>query len=122
LTAYSLGWPRRERVLVVLQLAHRIRSIAVTADVARSEQSTGVQLLADIRAVYAAMAADRLFSKHLTAHLNSLDDLPWSEFSNGRPLTKARLGRMCRAALAVNFSPPRVLLPALACLVHSSPE
>ena len=72
----------------------RVREIALVADTARTEQSTGVELLADCRTGFKERATDRLSSEDLAAYLNSLEDRPWPEFSGGRPLSKARLARL----------------------------
>jgi putative DNA primase/helicase len=72
----------------------RARAVATAADAARTEQSIGIQLLADIRAAFKTKKSDRFSSEELTAHLNSLDDGPWSEFNNGKALSKARLARL----------------------------
>nr|UXE45791.1 hypothetical protein Hi04_10k_c5218_00004 [uncultured bacterium] len=50
-------------------------------------------LLSDIRQVFAAAKADRLFSSYLVHELQALPDRPWSGMHNGdKPLTKTLLG------------------------------
>jgi putative DNA primase/helicase len=86
----------------------RARTVATAADAARTEQSIGIQLLADTKAAFKAKKSDRFSSEDLTAHLNSLDDRPWSEFNNGKPLSKARLARLLSR---FNIAPGSIRLP-----------
>jgi putative DNA primase/helicase len=75
----------------------RARAVATVVDAARSEQSIGILVLADCKAAFNTKKADRLPSEELAAHLNSLDDRPWSEFNDGKPLSMARLARLLSA-------------------------
>jgi hypothetical protein len=74
--------------------AQRTREIAMAAVAARSEQSIKVQLLTDIKAAFVAKGTDRFFPETLVDYLTSLEDRPWVEWKNGRPLSKAQLGRL----------------------------
>jgi Protein of unknown function (DUF3631) len=72
----------------------RMREIAIAAVAARAEQSIKVQLLTDIRAAFETKRADKMFPETLIDYLTSLEDRPWVEWKNGRPLSKAQLGRL----------------------------
>ncbi len=72
----------------------RMREIATAAVAARAEQSVKVQLLTDIKAAFAAKQTDRFFPETLVEYLTSLEDRPWVEWKNGKPLSKAQLGRL----------------------------
>jgi hypothetical protein len=54
--------------------------------------SLGVRLLADLRAVYTRLGADRLTSTDLLKELTALDDAPWADLY-GKPLDARRLAR-----------------------------
>jgi hypothetical protein len=60
--------------------------------VARTEQSTRAQLLADIRAAFEEKKVDRLSSEDLTNYLIDLDGR-WADWK-GKPLSKAVLARL----------------------------
>jgi putative DNA primase/helicase len=62
------------------------------------DQSRAAMLFADIRRVFAEVgqAVDRMTSEVLAARLAEIEDRPWAEFRNGRPITKAQLARMLR--------------------------
>jgi hypothetical protein len=72
----------------------RLREIVATAVAARSEQSIKVQLLTDIKAAFETKGTDKMFPEALIDCLTSLEDRPWVEWKNGRPLSKAQLGRL----------------------------
>jgi hypothetical protein len=75
-------WPERAR---------RAASTLVGGE----DQSRGVMLLADIRNVF--RDADRMSSEELVERLVELEDRPWPDYRNGRPITKAQLSRALRA-------------------------
>jgi len=55
--------------------------------------SIGVRLLADVRGVFEALAADRVSTADLLAHLHGLDEAPWAEW-HGRSLTARGLSKL----------------------------
>jgi hypothetical protein len=57
------------------------------------DSSVTVQLLSDIRAIFEREGTDRLSSEKLAQELAKLEEAPWSEWKNGRPLTKTQLSR-----------------------------
>jgi Protein of unknown function (DUF3631) len=76
-------WPARARAA-----ATSISRAAVVAD----ESSTGVQLLADIRTVFAEKSVDRLATAELLEALCELEESPWATWSRGNPISKVKVG------------------------------
>lgn len=64
------------------------RESAVTVVTAsqRTRPSIGVQLLADIRSVFAALGDDKLATEQLLKELNDLEESPWNSIRKGEPL------------------------------------
>jgi hypothetical protein len=60
------------------------------------DQSTGVQLLADIKEAFKFGQSDRMTSENLLSALVAREDRPWSEWKHGKPMTKVQLARMLR--------------------------
>jgi putative DNA primase/helicase len=79
-------WPERARATALLLSGGR-------ADSAEAGDS-GVQLLADVRAVFAETGIDRSTTKALLASLTELEGRPWAEWNRGRPLTARQLGSL----------------------------
>jgi Protein of unknown function (DUF3631) len=74
----------------------RARTVMETAAAAHSEQSARAQLLIDIKAAFDQKTTDRLSSEDLTACLVAMEDRPWSDWKNSKPLTKAQLARLLK--------------------------
>jgi hypothetical protein len=72
----------------------RQAALAVSKVVGAADASTGVKLLADIRAIFEAKGVDRLPSKELTIALGAMEDRPWSEWKGGKPITQNQLARL----------------------------
>jgi len=70
----------------------RARRIAVGDR--RPEQVTGIMLLEDINAVFAAERVDRIPSQDLVAKLANMEDRPWVEWHNGKPITPRQLAKL----------------------------
>ena len=79
----GVEWAQRARQAVV-----ELRG-GETAD----DDSIGVRLLADVRGVFEALAADRVSTADLLAHLHGLDEAPWVEWY-GKPLTARGLSKL----------------------------
>lgn len=79
-------WPQRARE------AARILSGGEAVE----DTSARVQLLADIRTVFAARGVDRIRSTDLVDALVDMEDRPWPEWSKGKPLTPTQLARLLR--------------------------
>src|SRR5262249_43024474 len=75
-------WPARARRALVELCAGK-------AD----DDTLGVQLLRDCRTVFKARAVDRLSSEDLLVGLIKIEESPWAEINNGKPLTKNGLAR-----------------------------
>jgi hypothetical protein len=76
-------WPARARQAV------QISGVSNGAD-----QSRGVLLLSDIRAIFMERRVDRLASAALIQALIGLDDRPWSEWRGARPLSTNNLAKL----------------------------
>jgi putative DNA primase/helicase len=79
-------WPGRARATALLLSGGRADS-AETGD-------AGVQLLADVRAVFVNNGIDRSTTKALLAALADLEGRPWAEWNRGRPITPRQLGTL----------------------------
>jgi hypothetical protein len=60
----------------------------------RDDQSIGVRLLADIHAIFEERDLERISSTDLVEALAAIEISPWSEWSQGKPITKAKLARL----------------------------
>jgi putative DNA primase/helicase len=74
----------------------RVRQVAETLVSVASvdEQSAGPMLLADIKRIFEGENVDRVSTEELLNALLKLDDRSWSEWKNGKPMTKAGLSRL----------------------------
>jgi putative DNA primase/helicase len=63
---------------------------------AEKDDSAREQLLADIRQIFTDKDADQLPSEALVKALVRMDDRPWPEWMNGKPLSKAGLASQLR--------------------------
>jgi hypothetical protein len=71
------------------------RTIAEAAETAKRDQSKRIMVLGDIRDIFAARpGADRLRSAELADALGAMENRPWSEWRNGKPITPAALARL----------------------------
>ena len=86
--AEALGgmWPEHARQAAVALSGQR------TAD----NESVKVELLADIRDVYAREAADRLSSVGLCDLLALLEERPWGAWRHGKPMTPVQLAQLLK--------------------------
>jgi hypothetical protein len=74
---------------------NRAREAAVsTAEGKQESNSSSEILLDDLRRLFDAQNADRLASATIVAHLTQLEDRPWPEWHNGKPLTPRQLARL----------------------------
>jgi putative DNA primase/helicase len=77
-------WPARAR--------RAMQCIAAAAGA--DDQSARVTLLADIRAIFAEAATDRLPSAGLVEALVAIEGRPWAEWKAGKPITANGLARL----------------------------
>ena len=64
---------------------------------ARRPETDGVELLADIREVFATRRLDKLPTVDLLAALNGMEGRPWADLNRGRGLTAHQLARELKA-------------------------
>jgi hypothetical protein len=87
----QLGAAARDRRPGGRFLPARARSTALLLSGARADAvetgDSGVQLLADVRAVFANNGIDKATTKALLSALGDLEGPPWAEWNRGRPLT-----------------------------------
>jgi len=72
----------------------KARSIAATMGAAQAEQTLGIMLLEDVRAVFHKRKADRLASSEIVEALTAMEHRPWPEFSRGKPITPRQLAKL----------------------------
>jgi hypothetical protein len=71
------------------------RTVAEAAEIAKQDQSKRTMVLSDIREIFAARpGADRLRSAELADVLGAMENRPWAEWRNGKPITPAALARL----------------------------
>lgn len=78
-------WPTR---------LHDAAQILVRARSEDGEPSAGLLLLADLRELFRAKGVDRLPSADIIAALGTMEDRPWPEWRNGKPITARQLARL----------------------------
>jgi putative DNA primase/helicase len=72
----------------------RARGVAETAEFTKQDQSSRSMVLGDIRDIFVARGVDRLPSAALADALGGMENRPWSEWRNGKPITAAALARL----------------------------
>ena len=77
------GWPKQAGEAARL----------LSGDGAVEDENHDAMLFADIQRAFDEKGTDRLSSTELTTFLLTLDDRPWPEWQNGRPLSKSQLSR-----------------------------
>jgi putative DNA primase/helicase len=77
-------WPARARQAALL--------LSGKAEV----EETAITLLGDLRDLFARAAVDRLASEDVVRGLTALEERPWSEWRQGRPLSPAQLATLLR--------------------------
>jgi putative DNA primase/helicase len=82
------AWPARARDALLTLFRQR------AAEGAGLE--AGVQLLADLRTLFAETGATRLSSAEVVNRLGQMEDRPWPEWRNGKPITAPQLARVLR--------------------------
>ncbi len=60
----------------------------------RSEQPAGIMLLEDIRRVFIEDGSDQLFSKEMARKLSEMEDRPWPELHQGKPITAPQIAKL----------------------------
>ena len=67
------------------------REAAVALTVSDDQQPANIQLLLDIHDVFNQLKTDRVSSMELATRLGDMEDRPWPEWRNGKPLTTRQL-------------------------------
>ncbi|MBI4569693.1 MAG: DUF3631 domain-containing protein [Planctomycetes bacterium] len=80
-------WPDRAR---------EAASAAAGVETDDSEEA-GVQLLGDVRAILDETGLDRIASAELARRLGEMENRPWPEWKNGKPITANQIARRLRA-------------------------
>jgi hypothetical protein len=73
------------------------QAASVIAKVDAGDMSIRVQLLADIRDIFATKSVDRIPTSELIAALVDIDSHPWAEWKNGKGITDSGLARLLAA-------------------------
>ncbi len=60
------------------------------------DEPAGVMMLADLSAIFAEQGADRIQTADLVQSLIDLDERPWAEWRNGRPLASQSIAKLLR--------------------------
>jgi hypothetical protein len=74
----------------------RARSVAKTMMREREDENAAVQLLTDIRDLFDAQREKQLSSETIVQHLVGMEDRPWPEWKNGKPMTQVQLARLLK--------------------------
>jgi Protein of unknown function (DUF3631) len=74
-------------------LAARRAAVALSGADATENDSHGVRLLADVRAIFVAESLDRISSATLADELHGLEEAPWGEWY-GRPITQRGIAKL----------------------------
>ena len=72
----------------------RARRSALELSGGRREESDGIELLEDIKAIFDAKQVDRLSSEDIVETLAAMEGRPWPDWKNGKALSKAQLARL----------------------------
>jgi putative DNA primase/helicase len=71
----------------------RVRRIAQELG-GRTEQTAGIMLLEDIQRIFIDHGSDRLFSAELAERLSGMEDRPWPEWHQGKPITPRQIAKL----------------------------
>ena len=72
----------------------RGRRVAQAFAARASDDTYSVVVLGDLRDIFERRDVDRLHSDDIVAELGAMEDRPWSEWRNGKPITKTQLAKM----------------------------
>jgi len=61
---------------------------------AADDGSNSVQLLSDIQKIFDERGVDKVFSEELAIELGKMEDRPWPEWKNGKPISKSQIARI----------------------------
>lgn len=72
----------------------RIRQVASEAAATESEDTIGIMLLEDLRKLFGERGTNRLTSSEIVEALTVMEERPWSELREGRPITARQLAKL----------------------------
>jgi putative DNA primase/helicase len=72
----------------------RARRIAEELSSNHSEQMAGIMLLEDMRRIFTDRNEDRLPSKDLAETLSKMEERPWPEWYQGKPITQRQIAKL----------------------------
>jgi len=72
----------------------RAAARTLAGSVVEADQAAPVQLLADLRDLFATTLADKLATSVILHYLATLEDRPWADYAQGESLTPRQLGRL----------------------------
>ncbi|MDA2928290.1 DUF3631 domain-containing protein, partial [Acidobacteria bacterium AH-259-G07] len=72
----------------------RKAALSLSAGANDEENSTGIKLLADIRALFDSKRSEVLSSEELVEALYEMEDRPWPDWKNGFGISKAQVARL----------------------------
>ncbi|MHB8403977.1 MAG: DUF3631 domain-containing protein [Gammaproteobacteria bacterium] len=72
----------------------RAKAAALALSDEVEEENAGVQLLADVAALFSSRDVAKLGSAEIVGHLIELEDRPWPEWARGKPLTARQLAKL----------------------------
>src|SRR5215813_538860 len=72
----------------------RAAARTLAGSVVEADQAAPVQLLADLRDLFATTPADKLATAVILRYLATLEDRPWADYARGESLTPRQLGRL----------------------------
>ncbi len=72
----------------------RAAARTLAGSVVETDQAAPVQLLADLRDLFATGPADKLATGGILHYLTTLEDRPWGDYAQGAPLTPRQLARL----------------------------
>jgi len=71
-------------------------ALIFSGDADQDDDSIPTQLIADIKAVFEAQGVERISSEDLVRELVDMEDRPWPEYRDGRPITKTGVARILK--------------------------
>jgi putative DNA primase/helicase len=94
----AANWKLMLAIADLCGVSKEARSAAVALSRRNDEASLGVELLRDIRGIFAPMThVDRIRSEALTDQLANMKDRPWAEMPwTGKPLTQPQLAKLLK--------------------------
>jgi putative DNA primase/helicase len=74
----------------------RLAAIRLAAVSVESENTPAIQLLADLREIFVGRNADKIPSDEIVKELHKLEERPWADFRNGKPISTTQVARLLR--------------------------